>query len=564
MGRRKVKLFMSAFQFILELREKVSKPLKKLSASFEVVRKQGKKVNEVFEGMESPLKKASSTADGLKAKFKEVNKTLGGLPALVAGAFAVNKITSFGGAVVDTLAEFERFEAVLTNTLGSNSAAQKALKQITVFANQTPFQINELSDSFVKLANQNFTPTMQEMTQLGDLASAVGKDFGQLTDALISGRVMEMESLKNFGITAKKEGDKIALSFRGQETIIDANAKAVTDYVLSLGKLNGVQGASAAIAKTTGGQLSNLEGKFIELKLEIGEKLKPVIEAVIGVMSRMVDKLRNLVNWIAANQEAFLYWLGILGKVTGAVLSVIAAMKIFGLIKTVLAAVTTAFVFLKNGIIAVKVAMLLFNAVFLANPIGQVIAAVVALLAGLWGLTKLFPQIGEAISSFYDGVVYWFGKAKDWVYNTFINPLFESLRSVGEFFGILSEQKVDPIKSESIDALKATTKQIKELDLGLGDNIKGFTPNVKMPNGLGQKENKRNPVTSIGKTQKVKGLSDVVAPKGSVNNTVIKIGKLVEAMNFYYSGSTKERPTDVKQELTKAMVQAVNNVYNGT
>lgn len=556
---------MSIFKFVLELKEKVSKPLEKLSSNFEVVKKKAKKVTKVFDDMDSPLKKVSATSDVLKSKFGKMNKTLGGLPALMAGAFAVNKVASFGGEVVNTLAEFERFEAVLTNTLGSNSAAQKALSQITAFATETPFQVNELSDSFVKLANQNFTPTMAEMTQLGDLASSVGYSFGDLTDALIAGRVMEMESLKKFGITAKKEGDKIKFLYKEQETVIDANAQAVTDYVLSLGKMNGVQGASASVMATTGGQLSNLSDKVTKLKLEIGQELRPIIEVVIATMSRMVDRLRDLVSWVKENQDEFIYWRGILGKITGAVLSVIAAMKVFGFIKTVLVAVTTAFTFLRNGIIGVKVAMVLFNAVFLANPIGQIIAAVVALLAGLWGLIKLFPQVGEAISAFYDGVVKWFGMAKDWVFDNFINPILDKIRGIGEFFGILSEQKIDPIKSDSIDALKETTKQLKALDLGIGDNVKGFIPKGGATTiSPGKKENKRNPISNSSKSQKVKGLSDVVASKGSVNNNVFKIGKLVENIIFNYSGPTKERPKDVEKEITKALMKAVNNVNNGT
>ena len=556
---------MSTFQFILDLKEKVSKPLKKLSSNFEIVKKKAKKVHEVFDDMDSPLKKVGTTSDSIKAKFGNINKTLGGLPALVAGAFAVNKVVSFGGEVVNTLAEFERFEAVLTNTLGSNSAAKKALDQITTFATKTPFQVNELSDSFVKLANQNFTPTMAEMTQLGDLASSVGKDFGQLTDALISGRVMEMESLKTFGITAKKEGNKIALSFKGQRTVVDANADAVTNYVLGLGKLNGIQGASAAIAKTTGGQLSNLEGKFIDLKLQIGRELKPIIAEIISFMSRMVDRLRDLVSWVKENQDEFIYWTSILGKIIGVIFSVIAAMKLFGLVKAILTGVTVAFTFLKNAIAVARTAMFLFNLVVLANPIGLVVAAVALLIAGLWALSNMFPEIGEAISAFYEGVVYWFGMAKDFVYDTFINPVFESLRSIGGFFGILSEKKIDPIKSDSIDALRETTTQLKALDLGIGDNVKGFIPKGGATTiSPGKKENKRNSIANSSKSQKVKGLSDVVASKGSVNNTVIKIGQLVGAMNFHYSGSTNERSSDVKAEMTKALIQAVNNVNSGT
>ena len=52
-------------------------------------------------------------------------------------------------------------------------------------ASKTPFAVVELTQAFVKLANQGFRPTTDELRKLGDLASSTGKQFDQLAEAII-------------------------------------------------------------------------------------------------------------------------------------------------------------------------------------------------------------------------------------------------------------------------------------------------------------------------------------------------------------------------------------------
>ena len=98
-------------------------------------------------------KKFDQTQKNTNKQGDQMNKTFMKLGGVIAGAFAVGQLVSFGKEMVRLTAEFQRFEAVLTNTLGSESAAKKALDEIQRFAAETPFQINELTGAFVKLAN---------------------------------------------------------------------------------------------------------------------------------------------------------------------------------------------------------------------------------------------------------------------------------------------------------------------------------------------------------------------------------------------------------------------------
>jgi len=241
---------------------------------------------------------STKSTKSLTTAFGNLGKTLGGL-------FAADMLLNFGKAVIATTAEFQKMEAVLTTTLGSKSAAQVAMRDIVEFASKTPFQVNELTDSFVKLANRGFRPTLDQMTALGDLASSTGKSFDQLTEAALDAMTGEFERLKEFGIRAKSEGDRVAFTFKGVTTEVQKTDEAIKDYLISLGNAEGVSGSMAAISETVGGQISNLQDNFTQLQLAIGSSSTGLISSVLQlsnlILSDLVTSL-NAVNTVA--QEA--------------------------------------------------------------------------------------------------------------------------------------------------------------------------------------------------------------------------------------------------------------------
>jgi hypothetical protein len=219
----------------------------------------------------------SGDTAGLNKSLNTSTKALGtfqkgasAVSASLAGIAAGVSFVALGKEIINVTAEFQKFEAVLTNTLGSNSEAQKALEQIREFAAKTPFSVQELTSSFVKLANQGFEPTRDEMRKLGDLASSTGKSFDQLTEAIIDAQTGEFERLKEFGIRATKSGDQVKFTFKGVETQTKFTSASIREYLLRLGDLEGVSGSMAAISETLGGKISNLADAFDNLLLNVG------------------------------------------------------------------------------------------------------------------------------------------------------------------------------------------------------------------------------------------------------------------------------------------------------
>lgn len=244
-------------------------------------------VNDVSSTISKSNNDSIASTKKMGSAFSEVGKTL-------ASVFAVDQLINFGKKILDTTVEFQKMEAVLSTALGSNSAAKAAMDQIVNFASSTPFQVNELTDSFVKLANRGFVPTMEQMKQMGDLASSVGKSFDQLTEAILDAQTGEFERLKEFGIKASAQGDVVQFTFKGITTEVARSDKAIQEYLLSLGNLEGVAGSMEAIAATTGGAISNLEDNITQLFKNIGESSSGFLNWFVKDLNNVISSLRNM------------------------------------------------------------------------------------------------------------------------------------------------------------------------------------------------------------------------------------------------------------------------------
>jgi hypothetical protein len=219
--------------------------------------KAGAAVSEFGKKGEQAGKKAKDSIKDAEKKVKDFGDTSYRVAQAIVAYFTIETLKTLGAQIIDATAQFEKFKAVLTNTFGNKQLAEATIQQITQFAAQTPYQVEELIGSYVKLANQGFRPTREQLRQLGDLASSTGKSFDQLAEAIIDAQTGEFERLKEFGIRASKEGDKVSFTFKGVKTTVDNTSDSIRNYITSLGDAAGVSGAMAAESATLGENLSD-------------------------------------------------------------------------------------------------------------------------------------------------------------------------------------------------------------------------------------------------------------------------------------------------------------------
>jgi hypothetical protein len=227
---------------------------------------------------------------------KRVSKIFSGfkslLPTLGIGAILMG-IKKIGQKAIQVRKIFSKYNAVLKNALGSQNAATKSFKNLQKFAGKTPFQLEELTGAYVKLVNQGFKPTMEEMRKMGDLTAAQGKGFDQLAEAIIDAQQGEFERLKEFGIRAQKHGDKVSFTFKGVKKEVDFTNQSIQDYILSLGDMKGVKGGMDEISKTIGGAISNTGDSIDKFFNKIGASIEPMVVNILGGISSLLDSFSD-------------------------------------------------------------------------------------------------------------------------------------------------------------------------------------------------------------------------------------------------------------------------------
>jgi len=395
----------------------------------------GRDVNKV----DREFKKASSS--GLSF-WKLVGGSAVGNLASQAISRLASGIAEIGTGAIKSAAQFEQFKVVLTNTLGSGSEAEAALNMITEFAANTPYQIEELTASFIKFANRGLKLTVEQMTNIGDLAASQGKSFDQLTEAILDAQSGEFERLKEFGVRATQANGKVTLAFKDQTVVVDKNNKAITEAILKFGQLQGVAGGMEAISKTLNGQISNLKDKFAILGKELGDAALPAIKDLVTAISEFLDSIdsNKIVLFFGVIKDSLLPALTELYKVLG--LNQINGDKLQETLLTLVDAIT---IVTKSVTFYIEKNWLLRATIFAVTSVANGLLLVIQDIASLMG--------GSAVDDYREGLV----KLREETdrYQKAENALINSNNTINTQLDLLYKKYGIKIKSEEEQKLSA-------------------------------------------------------------------------------------------------------------
>lgn len=259
-----------------------------------------------YQALQNELDHVRGRMDELRAAGRHVQKEMSYTEKAVSKLTVAMKLfvavqlwqylKDIGTQAYNTRKEFATYEAVLKNATGSTKAAASAMKMIQTLAADTPASVAEWTQAYIKLINRGITPTKEELIQMGDIASSQGKDIDQFIEALLDAMTGENERLKEFGITASKNGETTAFTFRGVTTEVQNTDQAIKNYILSLGNMQGVQGAMATQMEELAGLESNLGDQMDAIYNKIGKKLEPAVKSFMGWLGGSLGKLSSLLD----------------------------------------------------------------------------------------------------------------------------------------------------------------------------------------------------------------------------------------------------------------------------
>jgi len=247
-------------------------------------------------GMDDVNKKLGET----KKKTDGVNKALkamSGIAATLGLGLVVNQ-------TIQTIREFEDLEATLRAVTGSSEGAGNAMAVIRDFTKGTTFQIQEVTQAFIRLKLAGVVPTSDVMTDFGNLAAGMGRSIEQLAQAAFNATTGEMEMLKQFGIRAVQDGDKITVTFDGVTKTIERSGEAVIDYLRAIGRETFPTALQERL-DTLSGAISNMKDASAEFMVAIGEGgLTSTLTDLAKRTSTATNEMRGLGEIIGAGMSA--------------------------------------------------------------------------------------------------------------------------------------------------------------------------------------------------------------------------------------------------------------------
>lgn len=184
----------------------------------------------LFTGNNRDLKKATREGRSELQKFKSTAVNVAGT---LAGAYGA---ATTARAIFDTTKEVERLNSQLGVAMGSMEAGTRKFDRLNKFASDIGANVQEVTKAFVQLRNVGLSPSEDAILSYMNTAGATGKSLEQFVEAVADATMGQFERLNEFGIKAQKEGDKIAIRFRGTTKLVEDNAQAIEQYMTALGQ----------------------------------------------------------------------------------------------------------------------------------------------------------------------------------------------------------------------------------------------------------------------------------------------------------------------------------------
>lgn len=246
-----------------------------------------------FRRITQVIQPANDNLKALGATARSFNEVIRQGTALFGAYLGFQGLKNTFSAIFSANTTFEKLSASLKTVTGSTEAAQEAFALIEKFAVDTPYQLNEIVEAFIRLQALGLDPSEEALTSYGNTASAFSRNMIDFVEAVADATVGEFERLKSFGIKANTLTDEVKFTFAGVMTTVKKNAADIEKYLRSLGDVQ-FAGAMDEQMKTMNGVLSNIEDSFEKLYRQVGQSgLNDALKATFTRFNELVERGGN-------------------------------------------------------------------------------------------------------------------------------------------------------------------------------------------------------------------------------------------------------------------------------
>lgn len=238
----------------------------------------------------------------------DIGKSISRLTGMIGGMLAGFTVGAFTSKLVSVQREFDILYSSLQTAAGGAQKADVAFAWIKDFAATTPYGLAEVTQAFIKMKNLGLDASRGALESYGNTASAMGKSLNQMIEAVADAATGEFERLKEFGIKANKEGEKVTFTFRGVKQTIQNDADAISGYLRKLGEVE-FGGAMELRAKTLDGAISNLGDTWDELFRTVNDRatgsiIYDAVKLASGAIEDITEIFKAMTTEVDKNSEA--------------------------------------------------------------------------------------------------------------------------------------------------------------------------------------------------------------------------------------------------------------------
>lgn len=389
-------------------------------------------------------RKASVVGRGLRRafSFEGFKSSLISIPGM---SFLMNPYTMIGAGIAGMVrlgAQVEQTGVAFRVLVGDEEKATRMLSQITDLSARSPFSKLQLEKNAQLMMNFGVASneTLKRLEQLGNIS---GGDAGRLSSlSLVLGQVhangylmgQDLLQFVNAGfnplqelsvMTGKSMSELRELMSDGKITYQNI-AQAIDHATGAGGKFNGMMDAqSQTVAGKWNKAVSVVQTKTLELynsvKSPIGELLDLITAAIpkiFGIISALASALSSAIKFVVKFKTEFMVLGGIIATVWAVCRAYTMALAAYKAVMTVVAAVTKLW----------TAAQWLLNIAMDANPIGIVIAVIVALISVVVYCWMKFASFRAYLLMTWDTIKAFAGIIKDFL----IARINELLTGIGK------------------------------------------------------------------------------------------------------------------------------------
>lgn len=423
------------------------------------------------------------TTDRAKESENQISGAFKKIGAAVGTYFAVDKIKDFGlnciNAAADANAASSQFSQVFGDMYG------QAKKSLTGIADNTGIQVNRMKGSYTQIAAFAKTTGMDTSNALGladramvavaDSAAFYDRSLEETTESLQSFLKGNYENDSALGLSCTEVTRNEAANRLYGKSFKDLSEaqKQLTllQMVEDANKASGALGQAARESDTWTNQTGNLKQAWTDFQSVLGQKVLPLaVEAV----KKMADAVQSVSDKVPIMVEWFREHEAIIKAVTIAVLAGATAFGTFKLVMNFGTILDT----LKNGLIAVKTAVLAANAAMAANPIALVVSLIAGLVVAIITLWNTNEDFRNKVIEIWEAIKNAFGTAIEAIKSFFVG-LWEKIVSVWESIKETISTAIETIKTVVTEKFNAVKEAITNIFTSIKDTLSTIWETIK-------------------------------------------------------------------------------------